>query len=793
MIAAHPDDENTQLITYLARGRGYRMAYLSLTRGDGGQNLLGPEFGDELGVIRTQELLAARRIDSGEQFFSRARDFGFSKDYRQTLTKWDRQEVLSDIVRVIREFRPDVVVNRFSTLPGNTHGHHTASAVLSVEAFKLCGDPTAFPEQLDKLTPWQPRRILLNGGILGLRGAGQLVPGAAPTTRANAVRINVGGLDPVLGISFATLAARSRSQHKTQGFGGFGAPGAGGRGGGGGGAAYESFQLLGGEAVSKDIMDGIDLTWGRFPGGDGIDAMVGAAIDQFNPDDPSASVSALLAIRQRVTALTPGPVVNEKLAQLERIIQHCLGLEVATTTGSAEVVPGESMQLTQTVLERSKIPVRWTAVRYPATGQQVAEAVDLSPAAQSVSESQTLPPATPLSQPYWMREDETPGMFRVDDPSLIGRPENPPVFPVEYVFEVGGQTLVIPDEPVDSTGRRLAAIPPVTLSYPFDVQLFTPGATHAISVKITAYRSDASGALRLDAPADWKIVPASQPFSLAHVGDSAAFQFTATAPAQTGSAKITALARIGNTDYQSDRIDIRYSHIPPLLLLPPARLTAVCIDLNIRGHYIGYLPGAGDSTSQCMTQMGYSVAALTGDDLTPAKLAALDAVVVGIRAFNVRTDLADHVPALLDYVRGGGTLVEQYNTPQDLKTQQLGPYDLEISRNLPANRVTDEKAPVTLLVPDHPVLNTPNKITAADFDGWVQERGLNFPAQWDAQHYTAILACSDAGEKPLTSGLLVVHYGKGWFVYTGLSFFRQLPAGVPGAYRLFANLISLGK
>jgi LmbE family N-acetylglucosaminyl deacetylase len=791
LVAAHPDDENTQLIAYMARGRGYRMAYLSLTRGDGGQNLLGPEFGDELGLIRTQELLAARRIDGGIQFFSRARDFGFSKDYRQTLTKWDRQEVLSDIVRVIRTFRPDVMVNRFSTLPGNTHGHHTASAILALEAFKLCGDPTAFPQQLDKLTVWQPKRILLNGGILGFRGAGQLVPGATPATRPSGLRINIGGNDPVLGISYAALAARSRSQHKTQGFGNFTG------GGRGGGNSYESFQLLAGQPATKDIMDGVDTTWSRFPGGEGIDALVGAAIDHFNLDDPSASVPALLEIRRRVMALAPDPVVRDKQAQLDQIIQHCLGLQVQTTIASAEVVPGESMDLKHNVTLSSTVPVRWVAVNYPATGQQFAIGMDLLAGSTATrTNTQTLPTNTPLSQPYWMREDETPGMFRVDDPSLIGRPENPPVFPIQQVFEVGGQRLTIDNQPVQVTGdatRRLDAIPPVALGYPFDVQLFTPGATHDLQVKVTAYRPGARGTLRLDAPADWKITPAAQPFQLANVGDSTVLHFTATAPVQPVVAHITAIARIGATEFSSQRIEFHYSHIPPLLLLPPARLDAVCLDLSIRGRIVGYLPGAGDSTAQSIAQMGYEVTTLSGADLTPDKLKGLDAVVIGIRAFNVRTDLAEHLPALFDYVRAGGVVIEQYNTPGGLQTTTLGPYDLELSRDLPHNRVTDESAPVTLLAPDHPALTGPNRITSADFDGWVQERGLNFPSQWDADHYTSILACSDAGEAPLKSGLLIAHDGKGYFVYTGLSFFRQLPAGVPGAYRLFANLISLGK
>ena len=788
-VAAHPDDENTQLITYLARGRLYRTAYLSLTRGDGGQNLLGPEFGDELGVIRTQELLSARRLDGGQQFFSRARDFGYSKDYRQTLDKWDHQEVLSDIVRVIREFRPDVVVTRFSTVPSNTHGHHTASAVLALEAFKICGDPKAFPEQLDHLTPWQPKRIFLNGGALGFRRPDQLVAGA--TSRpTNAVRIDISGSDPLLGISFGEIAARSRAMHKTQGFGNFAGRG------GGGGPQYEAFQLLDGEPASKDIHDGVDTTWNRFSGGDDIAKLTDQAIAAFKPDDPAASVPALLELRSKLAKLPMDPVVDDKRQQLDRILQACLGISVQTVIPEAEVVPGEPLKMHHTATITSSVPIQWS-VRYPIVKGEMGKTVDLTPGkAATLDDIQTLPVDSPLSQPYWLREPSTPGMFRVDDPALIGRPENPPAFPVENVFEVGGQTLVISDQPVQVTGkssRRLDVIAPVSLTFVQDVGLFAPGGTKPAVVEVVAHRADAAGTLELDAPAGWAATPTSQPFHLANIGDKAQFTFNITAPPQVGVVNISAVAQIGGLRSGNQRIEIRYDHIPVQLLQPPTQLKAVCLDLAIRGQQIGYLPGAGDSVADSLGEMGYTVTQLTGADLTADRLQKFDAVVVGVRAFNVRTDLSSHLPALFAFVQGGGNVIVQYNTPNGLTTSQLGPYEIQLSRDLPHNRVTNEKGPVTLLVPDHPAFNTPNKIVPADFDGWVQERGLNFPSQWDDAHYTSLLACSDPGEAPLTSGVLVAHYGKGYFVYTGISWFRQLPAGVPGAYRLFANLVSLGK
>lgn len=791
-VAAHPDDENTQLITYLARGRGYRAAYLSVTRGDGGQNELGPEFGEKLGLARTQELLAARHLDGGQQFFTRALDFGYTKSVDETLGIWDRQQLVGDVVRVIRTFRPDVIVTRFvpAPQPGN-HGHHNTSAVLALEAFKLAGDPKAFPEQLKELTVWQPKRILLNGGGPGRGGN---TPAAAT---AGTVRMEIGGNDPVTGESFGSISSRSRAMHKTQ-------FGLGGGGGGGGGSRIDTFTLLDGEPATNDIMDGLDLTWGRFPNGAEIGRLTDAAIAAFNASDPAASVPALLAIRSRVAALPADRVVDAKRLQLDHILAHCLGLTVETTLPQAEVVPGETLALTHTATVASKVPVRWAALRYPATGSEtkVGSAFTAGQPARRDAKL-TLPANTVPSQPYWLRQESTAGMFRVENSSLIGQPENPPAFPVEFVFEVGGQTLVVADEPVQLVAgapeaqarRHLEVIPPVSLSFGVEVELFAPGASKTATVEVTAARAGAAGTVHLESPAgaDWKISPASQPFKLAAVGDKARLTFTVVAPAQKTSASLRAVADINGSHYDNGRSLIRYDHLPVQLLQPPTRLKVVALDLAIRGRTVGYLPGAGDSTAENLTQMGYAVTELTGADLTPANLKRFDAVVIGVRAFNERTDLNANFPGLLSYVDAGGTVIAQYNRPNGLKTQQLGPYKLSIQGNAPAMRVTDEKSPVSLLTPDHRALNAPNHILASDFDGWVQERGAYFPSSWDEAHYTPILAFNDPGEAPLQGGVLVAKHGKGYYVYTGLGFFRQLPAGVPGAYRLFANLISLGQ
>ncbi len=795
MIAAHPDDENTQLIAYLSRGRNYRMAYLSVTRGDGGQNEIGPELGSELGVARTQELLAARRVDGGRQFFTRALDFGYSKSPVETLAIWDRQQVLGDVVRVIRTFQPDVLVTRFSPLPSNTHGHHTSSAILGLDAFKLAGDPTAFPEQIaGGLAPWQPKRILMNGG--GGGGRGGAAPAGAPPS--GTVRIDIGGNDPVSGDSFSLIAARSRGMHKTQGFGFNGALS------GRSGPQLESFQLLDGVPATTDIMDGVDTTWARVPGGAEVGRLTEEVMAKFNQQDPAASVPALLAIRSKLAALPADRLLDEKRQQLDRILQACLGLSVETTLDQAEVVPGEEFKLHHAALVRSKIPVRWVGVRYPALGIAFppTAAVNLVSGQAATREATVaLPPGTPASQPYWLREPGTAGMFRVDDPKLIGRPENPPAFPVELVFETGGQTFAVLDEPVlvttdatkGETRRRLDVIPPVTLHFATEVRLFAPGASRPVEVEVRANRAATAGTLQLDAPAGWKVSPATQSFRLGAVGEKVKLTFTVTARADAGTNSITAAAMVNGQRFGTDRTEIRYAHIPLQVLQPTARLTAVSLNLAIRGEKVGYLPGAGDDVGECLAQMGYAVTTLTGADLTPEKLRGLDAVVIGVRAFNERTDFAANLPGLFAYVEAGGTVIAQYNRPNGLTTKQLGPYELSIQGPAPDLRVTDENAPVTLLVPGHAAFTTPNRIGPSDFDGWVQERGTYFPSSWDKEHYISLLAMSDPGEKPLTSSLLVAQYGRGHFVYTGLTFFRQLPAGVPGAYRLFANLVALGK
>jgi LmbE family N-acetylglucosaminyl deacetylase len=795
-VAAHPDDESNALLAQLARGRGYRTAYLSLTRGDGGQNEIGPEFGERLGLARTHELLAARRIDGGRQYFSRALDYGFSKDVNEALRMWEHEKILGDVVRIYRLYRPDVVIAGMSPVqtPGQ-HGQHVASAVLAIEAFKIAGDPKAYPEHFaDGLAPWQPKRIVGRGG--GGRGRGGPAAGNEASA-ATTLSFDSPGTDAGSGEDLGNIAIRSRGMHKTQ----FGLNAGGGGFGGGGGPGASSFAVIAGDAGSGDLMNGLDLTFARFPGGAEIAKLAAEAIAQFDVKNPAASLPALLAIRAKLAMLPMDPVVADKRAQLDRILQACLGLEVETTLSTAEVVPGESLALRHTVSVKAASAVKLVNVRYPSSkGAEKFDAV-LTPGQPLTREVSTvLPPRTPISQPYWLREEGSPGLFRVDDTKLIGQAENPPPFPVEFVFSVGGQTLVIATEPVQvvtdappaQQRRKLAAIPPVSLGFPYETEVFQLNATKTTVVEVTAARADASGAVRLSGPAGWVISPSSQTFKLSKPGDKARLTFTVKSPAQTSRGALAATAEVGGATYGTGRFVFSYAHIPVQLLQPPARLKVAAFDFAIRGQNVGYLPGAGDNTAENLEQLGYTVKTLTGADLTPEKLKGLDAVVIGVRAFNERRDLADNLPGLFAWVEAGGTVVAQYNRPNNNLRTPLAPLPLSIAGGAPALRVTDETAPVTFVTPEHPALNLPNKIGSADFEGWVQERGAYFPSTWD-EKFKPLLAMSDPGEKQPDSSVLVAQYGKGYYVYTGIGFFRQLPAGVPGAYRLFANLVSLGK
>ncbi len=778
-VAAHPDDENTRLIAYLADGRLADTGYLAMTRGDGGQNLIGPEIGDLLGVIRSQELLAARRIDGGHQFFTRAKDFGYSKSPEETLRIWDKEQVLSDVVRVFREFEPDIVISRFPAAGRETHGHHTASALLAREAMAAAGDPKRFPEQLDRVSPWRPRRILWNTSRFFLDKPDDFKPDAL-------LKLDVGAYSPLLGVSYTELAARGRSMHKSQGFGSSGTRG----------EVLEYFEHVDGDPAKADLFEGIDTTWGRVPGGKAVGSILERAYREFKPEEPSGIVPLLLEARARIAALPPGHWRNVKLGDLDPIIAACLGLYLEAAAGATSAVPGDTVKVSLEAANRSPVAVRLDRVTIAAAGSETSVGRDLA-AREAFKKTLdvALPAGLPDSQPYWLREPGTLGMFRVDDPALIGLPENPPALVAAFDLDVNGIRLVI-DRPVvykwndpvrGEQYRPFEVVPAVTLSIPEGVFVFPEVAAHEVSVSVRAGRAGVEGKAHLEAPDGWTVSPPSREFAIAAKDATATLTFEIHPPDRASTGTLRAVAEVGGRRYQRGLVHVEHDHIPTQLVLPAAEAKLVRVDLHRKGQTIGYVQGAGDQVPAGLKEIGYTVTELSQDELVPERLRQFDAVILGVRAYNTLERIRLHQAALFDYVKDGGTLIVQYTTAQELKVDAPAPLPLRISHD----RVSEEGADVRFLIPDHPVLNVPNKITAADFEGWVQERGLYFADQWDPA-FQALLSCNDAGEPPRDGGLLVARVGKGFFVYTGYSWFRQIPAGVPGAYRLFANLIALG-
>ena len=773
-VAAHPDDENTRLLAWLANDKLVRAGYLSLTRGEGGQNLIGAEQAPLLGLIRTEELLAARGVDGAEQWFGRARDFGFSKTPEETLKIWGHDAILSDVVWVIRRFRPDVIVTRFPPGGRNTHGHHTASADLALEAFAAAGDPTRFPEQLRWVTPWQPRRILWNRFSFGP---------TRPEDVAGFVKLDVGGYDPVLGESYGELAARSRSMHKSQGFGVAAHRG----------EALEYFKVLAGAPASRSIFDGVDLTWARVPGGQKLAEHLARIRADFSVEAPWRSVPALVALYGEMEALPAHAWKAEKLAELADVIVGCAGLWTDATVADHVAVPGGAVAVTLHALARSPAPVTLRALRLP-DGERIA--IDHPLAAGqpfSLTRTMKLPADTPYTEPYWLAEPPDAGHWNVRDQLLVGRPAAPPLA-AELVVAFGDRALTLTrplvyawTDPVAGEERRaLEVLPPVSVSPRASLLMVATAAPEALVVRLKAHRDGVHGTLAPSLPEGWSATPASHPFTLARAGDEAEVTFHVRPPLADGRATLRLVATVDGQTYARAVERVAYPHIPIQTLTPPAEVTLVRADIKHHRTRIGYIPGAGDEVPAALRQVGYDVTILSNEALAHQPLDRYQAIVTGVRAFNVDPRLPFVHDRLMRYVADGGTLVVQYNTNNHLSTlpDRIGPAPLHVSQA----RVTDENAAVGLVAPAHPILTRPNRIGPRDFAGWVQERGLYFADHWDPA-YEPILTLHDAGEPPQQGSLLVARHGKGAFIYTGLSFFRQLPAGVPGAYRLFANLL----
>jgi LmbE family N-acetylglucosaminyl deacetylase len=781
-IAAHPDDENTLMLSYLSKDQLLRTGYLSLTRGDGGQNLIGAEQGYNIGLIRTQELLGARRIDGAQQFFTRAYDFGFSKTLDETLQFWNKDKVLGDVVWMIRKFQPDVIITRFPPDPRAGHGHHQTSAFLAEQAFKIAADPASYPDQLNYVKPWQAKRLVWNSYTPGFTNQ-------EPATDKNSfIAIEIGGYNATLGKSYTEIAAESRSQHKSQGFGS--GPTRGGR--------VDYFLHKVGEPAEKSLFDGIDATWRRVTASDQVQSLITDLITNYMISKPSASIPALLKINSALNKLDSTDIyVKAKKEEVKELLLQCLGLWFESNPKDFSAVAGDRPLVNISVVKRSDYPAKLISLRW--TGKSADSTLNLALAnnqARAFPVRPTLPADLKMSQPYWLEKPLDKGNFQISSQQDIGYPENRPDTKTEFVFEIDGQLLTYSrpwiykyTNPAEGEIYRPFEIrPAVTINISEPVFIFSSVTPKIIRVTIEAQKENIKGAVRLDLPAGWKSTPASALFDIREKYHEQTFQFSVAPPARNQEIIIKAVALADGKTFDKSIKTIEYRHIPSQTIFPPAEARFSRTDIKTAATRIGYIAGAGDDVPSALRQIGCQVTMLNEAELAK-DLGVYDAIVVGVRAYNTEQRLANDQPKLMEYVKNGGTMVVQYTIPRGQKVAQIGPYPL----NLGSERITEENAEMRFLLPHHPALNFPNKITAKDFEGWVQERGLYFAQNWDKTNYQAILSGNDIGETPKEGSLLVAKYGKGNYVYTGLSFFRELPAGVTGAYRIFANLISLGK
>ena len=878
MIGAHPDDDRETVLAYLARGRHVRTSYLSLTRGEGGQNLIGPEQGDELGIIRTQELLASRRIDGAEQYFTRAIDFGFSKTAAEALTKWPRDQVLGDVVWNIRRFRPDVIILCFTGTPRDGHGHHQASAILGKEAFTAAADPARFPEQLAYVQTWQPKRLMQNP--FGVQQADDKNKQAAD--EGPRLEIDPGDYSPELGYSYGEIGSMSRSTNRSQGQGSAQRKG----------TQKAALITVAGDKATKDLFDGIDITWNRIPGGAPVGRILQGALDSFVPAHPEALLPALAQARPMIASLaqnTKNPMAADKLKELDETMALVSGLTLEAQATAAQVTPGGNLRVGITALVRSPAQVTLTGVKL--TGTAGAPALDsLAPTVLKYNEPSQynlnlrIPDDQPYTQPYWLEQPKDGNLYSVRDQRNVGNPENTPVLEAHFRVRVAGQDLELirpvenhyTDPVYGDLERPLAIVPPVALDLTQHSLVFGDTQARTVEVPVKSNLGKQAGDVKLEVPNGWKASPESKHFELSGTGEQATLQFSLTPPATPATGRMRAVATLGSRTVALETEVLNYPHFPEQTLFPSAEASLVRADIKNLSKNVGYVMGAGDEVPGSLRQIGCDVTLLTSEDLTHGDLSRYDAIVTGVRAWNTRADLRANYQRLFDYASNGGTVIVEYNRPEGggrggagggpggangrgaapngsapnaaapnaavpnsgtppaqaqpgagrgarggggrggrggaganngqpapppLRgpveadkvdatgtTEHMSPYPIHLSND----RVTVEEAPVTFPNPQLTLLHKPNEITSADFNNWIQERGLYFSDRWDSR-YQSVLESHDPGEDPLPGGMLYVKIGKGVYIYSAYDWFRELPSGVPGAYRLFANMLSAAK
>ena len=783
-IAAHPDDENTRLISYFSNETKARTAYLSLTRGDGGQNLIGPQLRELLGVIRTQELIEARKIDGGEQLFTRANDFGFSKNPAETLEIWDKEKVLADIIFAIRKFQPDVIVNRFDhRTSGNTHGHHSASAILSVESFTKASDPKIFPEQLSLVKPWQTKRQFFNTSWW-FYGSQEKFEAA---DKSNFIAMQTGVYYPLTGKSNQEIAALSRSCHQSQGFGSTGTRG----------QETEYLELISGDLPKgkANLFDGIDTSWNRVKGGKPVGDLLSKIVADFDFKNPSASIPNLAKAYSLMQTLDENQWKNLKSEEIKNVIAACAGLYLEAVAQNQEATPESLVKLKLEAINRSPIEMQLLRVTtFPNPKTTIHNKVLTTNVLQNINLDLQLPSNIDFTQPYWLKDKGTEGMYMVSELKNIGIPDI--IREVKVVFYIKINEIEIPFERIvvykyndDVKGEMynyLDVVPEVTTAILDKVSLFATTKKKYIGVKIKSGKDAVKGDLQLELPKSWNVQPQSIPFNLDKKGTEQTVYFEVTPPTAQEETVAKSVAIVDGKRYDKEQINIDFDHITKQQVLKPSESKFIRMDLKTNNERIAYIMGAGDEVPNSLMQMGYKVSLLNPEEISPEKMENFDIVITGIRAYNTVQALANKQNILFDFVKSNKTMLVQYNTSNDLVTENLAPFPLKISRD----RVTEENAEVRFLAPNHPVLTVPNTITTKDFQGWKQEQGLYYPNDFD-KAFTPILSSNDKGETPKNGALLIAPYGKGVYIYTGLSFFRELPEGVAGAYKLLANMISL--
>ncbi|QDH80486.1 PIG-L family deacetylase [Echinicola soli] len=772
-IAAHPDDENTRLIAYLGNHTHAEVGYLSLTRGDGGQNLIGKELGVELGMIRTQELLKARETDGGQQFFSRAIDFGYSKNPEETLNNWDKKKLLADVVWVIRNFQPDIIINRFNTIPGVTHGHHTTSAILSLEAFKAAADPQVFPDQLDMVDPWQAKRVFWNA--YNWRAPYQ--PEEGKLYHA----FETGEYDDLLGVTYAQIAADSRTMHKSQGFGSTAPLG----------GAVDFIELVDGARFEESPFEGVNNRWDGVPNGAAIQDALDESVDQFDFAQLENNLSRFLAVKQLLDELdSPEKWVREKQQCIDELIMELLGLKVEFTAARQEAYVGERVEATLVINNPSSVGIQVQDFTVMGSSHSFNKEIKDNAVLRD-GIAMEFAPTMSVSQPYWIKNSPQNNLYQVSDQEKIGKAFNDPTVSGQFTFHLEGEefTIKVPlkykyNDPVDGeVNQPFVLLPPVQVSIDHDQVYVLSDKPSEFLIKVSFGTRILPGDLMLKGlkEENYKVLETTideakkeKIYHLSVNGDTKIGKTVVTAQYLTTDGKI----------YEEGVKRIDYKHIPALTYFPKATFDLIKLNLKTTAQNIGYIPGAGDDVPEVLRNLGYAVTELENGSLDADRLGQFSTVIVGIRAFNVNQQVVDQFDQLMKYVEDGGNLIVQYNTTASLKTDRLGPYPFDITRK----RVAVENAPVEADFEAHPVLKGPNAITLEDFDGWIQERGLYFTENWD-EHYVTPLSMHDPEESPSEGSLLLANYGKGTYTYSGISWFRLLPAGVPGAIKLFVNLI----